>query len=36
VFFCSLLDLFLFVFWLPEVLHLVGKRISDIRVRELT
>jgi MFS transporter, AAHS family, 4-hydroxybenzoate transporter len=24
IFFCSLLDLFLFVFWLPEVLHLVG------------
>jgi MFS transporter, AAHS family, 4-hydroxybenzoate transporter len=24
MFFCSLLDLFLFVFWLPEVLHLVG------------
>jgi MFS family permease len=24
VFFCSLLDLFLFIFWLPEVLHLVG------------
>ncbi|MGH7116796.1 MAG: MFS transporter [Stellaceae bacterium] len=24
IFFCSLLDLFLFVFWLPEVLHLTG------------
>lgn len=24
IFFCSLLDLFLFVFWLPEVLHLMG------------
>ncbi|MGH8505909.1 MAG: MFS transporter, partial [Stenotrophobium sp.] len=24
VFFCSLLNLFLFVFWLPEVLHLTG------------
>ena len=24
IFFCSLLDLFLFVFWLPEVLHLGG------------
>ena len=24
VFFCSLLNLFLFVFWLPEVLHLIG------------
>ena len=24
IFFCSLLDLFLFIFWLPEVLHLVG------------
>ncbi len=24
VFFCSLLDMFLFVFWLPEVLHLIG------------
>jgi AAHS family 4-hydroxybenzoate transporter-like MFS transporter len=24
IFFCSLLNLFLFVFWLPEVLHLVG------------
>jgi AAHS family 4-hydroxybenzoate transporter-like MFS transporter len=24
IFFCSLLDLFLFVFWLPEVLHLIG------------
>jgi AAHS family 4-hydroxybenzoate transporter-like MFS transporter len=24
IFFCSLLDLYLFVFWLPEVLHLIG------------
>jgi MFS transporter, AAHS family, 4-hydroxybenzoate transporter len=24
IFFCSLLDLFLFIFWLPEVLHLGG------------
>jgi MFS transporter, AAHS family, 4-hydroxybenzoate transporter len=24
IFFCSLMDLFLFVFWLPEVLHLTG------------
>jgi MFS transporter, AAHS family, 4-hydroxybenzoate transporter len=24
IFFCSLLDLYLFVFWLPEVLHLTG------------
>jgi MFS transporter, AAHS family, 4-hydroxybenzoate transporter len=24
IYFCSLLDLFLFVFWLPEVLHLTG------------
>jgi AAHS family 4-hydroxybenzoate transporter-like MFS transporter len=24
VFFCSLLNLFLFVFWMPEVLHLIG------------
>ena len=24
IFFCSLLDLFLFIFWMPEVLHLVG------------
>ena len=24
IFFCSLLDLFLFIFWLPEVLHLSG------------
>jgi MFS transporter, AAHS family, 4-hydroxybenzoate transporter len=24
VYFCSLMDLFLFVYWLPEVLHLVG------------
>lgn len=24
IFFCSLLNLFLFVFWMPEVLHLIG------------
>jgi AAHS family 4-hydroxybenzoate transporter-like MFS transporter len=24
IFFCSLLNLYLFVFWLPEVLHLIG------------
>jgi len=24
IFFCSLLDLYLFIFWLPEVLHLTG------------
>lgn len=24
IFFCSLLNLFLFLFWLPEVLHLIG------------
>jgi MFS transporter, AAHS family, 4-hydroxybenzoate transporter len=24
IFFCSLLDLYLFVFWLPEILHLIG------------
>jgi hypothetical protein len=24
IFFCSLLNLYLFVFWLPEVLHLTG------------
>jgi len=24
IFFCSLLNLFLFIFWLPEVLHLLG------------
>jgi MFS transporter, AAHS family, 4-hydroxybenzoate transporter len=24
IFFCSLLNLFLFIFWLPEVLHLIG------------
>ena len=24
IFFCSLLDLFLFLYWLPEVLHLTG------------
>lgn len=29
IFFCSLLDLFLFVFWLPEVLHLVGMTPSQ-------
>ena len=29
IFFCSLLNLYLFVFWLPEVLHLVGMTPSD-------
>jgi MFS transporter, AAHS family, 4-hydroxybenzoate transporter len=29
IFFCSLLDLFLFVFWLPEVLHLIGMTPSQ-------
>ena len=29
VFFCSLLNLYLFVFWLPEVLHLTGMTPSD-------
>jgi MFS transporter, AAHS family, 4-hydroxybenzoate transporter len=29
IFFCSLLDLFLFVFWLPEVLHLIGMTPSE-------
>jgi MFS transporter, AAHS family, 4-hydroxybenzoate transporter len=29
IFFCSLLNLFLFVFWLPEVLHLVGMTPSQ-------
>src|SRR5690349_4039134 len=24
IFFCSLMDIFLFVFWLPEILHLIG------------
>jgi hypothetical protein len=24
IFFCSLLNLFLFAYWLPEVLHLTG------------
>ncbi len=24
IFFCSLMNLFLFVYWLPEVLHLTG------------
>jgi len=24
IYFCSLMNLFLFVYWLPEVLHLVG------------
>jgi MFS transporter, AAHS family, 4-hydroxybenzoate transporter len=28
IFFCSLLNLFLFVFWLPEVLHLIGMTPS--------
>jgi AAHS family 4-hydroxybenzoate transporter-like MFS transporter len=29
IFFCSLLDLFLFIFWLPEVLHLIGMTPSQ-------
>ncbi|HZU89420.1 MAG TPA: MFS transporter, partial [Stellaceae bacterium] len=29
VFFCSLLNLFLFVFWLPEILHLTGLTPSE-------
>jgi MFS transporter, AAHS family, 4-hydroxybenzoate transporter len=29
IFFCSLLNLFLFVFWLPEVLHLVGMTPAE-------
>jgi len=29
VFFCSLLNLYMFVFWLPEVLHLTGMTPSD-------
>ena len=29
VFFCSLLNLYLFVFWLPEVLHLTGMTPSE-------
>ena len=29
IFFCSLLNLFLFVFWLPEVLHLIGMTPSE-------
>jgi MFS transporter, AAHS family, 4-hydroxybenzoate transporter len=29
IFFCSLLNLYLFVFWLPEVLHLTGMTPSD-------
>jgi MFS transporter, AAHS family, 4-hydroxybenzoate transporter len=29
IFFCSLLNLFLFVFWLPEVLHLIGMTPSQ-------
>ena len=29
IFFCSLLNLFLFVFWLPEVLHLTGMTPSQ-------
>jgi len=28
IFFCSLLNLFLFVFWMPEVLHLIGMTPS--------
>jgi MFS transporter, AAHS family, 4-hydroxybenzoate transporter len=29
IFFCSLLNLFLFVFWLPEILHLTGMTPSQ-------
>ena len=29
IFFCSLLNLFLFVFWLPEILHLIGMTPSQ-------
>jgi AAHS family 4-hydroxybenzoate transporter-like MFS transporter len=29
VFFCSLMNLFLFVFWLPEILHLTGLTPSE-------
>jgi AAHS family 4-hydroxybenzoate transporter-like MFS transporter len=29
IFFCSLLNLYLFVFWLPEVLHLTGMTPSE-------
>jgi MFS transporter, AAHS family, 4-hydroxybenzoate transporter len=29
IFFCSLLNLFLFIFWLPEVLHLIGMTPAE-------
>jgi MFS transporter, AAHS family, 4-hydroxybenzoate transporter len=29
IFFCSLVDLYLFVFWLPEILHLTGLTPSE-------
>jgi MFS transporter, AAHS family, 4-hydroxybenzoate transporter len=29
IFFCSLMDLFLFVYWLPEVLHLIGMTPAE-------
>ena len=29
IFFCSLMDLFLFGYWLPEVLHLTGMTLSQ-------
>jgi MFS transporter, AAHS family, 4-hydroxybenzoate transporter len=29
IFFCSLLNLFLFIFWLPEVLHLLGMTPAE-------
>ena len=29
IFFCSLLNLFLFAYWLPEVLHLIGMTPAD-------
>jgi AAHS family 4-hydroxybenzoate transporter-like MFS transporter len=29
IYFCSLLDLFLFIFWLPEILHLIGMTPAE-------
>ena len=29
IFFCSLMNLFLFVYWTPEVLHLIGMTPAD-------
>ncbi len=34
IFFCSLLNLFLFVFWLPEILHLTGMTPAAGGVRD--